>query len=92
MLQDLNNNIVGFNSAQSSDSTAWNWWKQGIIKGRQLPTGTIKNLIYLNPTVEKGVKFVRLWLAAKIGESLLFKNLYLPLLLQLEFPENGCVG
>lgn len=21
--------------------TAWNWWKQGIIKGRQLPTGTI---------------------------------------------------
>lgn len=21
--------------------TAWSWWKQGIIKGRQLPTGTI---------------------------------------------------
>lgn len=21
--------------------TAWNWWKQGIIKGRQLSTGTI---------------------------------------------------
>jgi predicted site-specific integrase-resolvase len=21
--------------------TAWNWWKKGIIKGRQLPTGTI---------------------------------------------------
>lgn len=21
--------------------TAWSWWKKGIIKGRQLPTGTI---------------------------------------------------
>jgi predicted site-specific integrase-resolvase len=21
--------------------TAWNWWKQGIIAGRQLKTGTI---------------------------------------------------
>ncbi|MGK7873122.1 MAG: IS607 family transposase [Xenococcaceae cyanobacterium] len=21
--------------------TAWNWWKKGLLKGRQLPTGTI---------------------------------------------------
>jgi len=32
------------------------------------------------PTVEKGVRFVLSWLVAKIGESLLLKNLYLPLL------------
>lgn len=33
--------------------TAWNWWKQGIIKGRQLPTGTI--LIEVDATTQSSV-------------------------------------
>ncbi len=28
--------------------TAWNWWKKGLLKGRQLPTGTI--IVDLEPT------------------------------------------
>ena len=33
--------------------TAWNWWKKGIIKGRQLPTGTI--LIEIDTAVDSSV-------------------------------------